>query len=64
MIPGVEHLPCEDRLRELGLYSVEKRRLWGDLGAACHYVEGGYEKEGADSLVGSVVIGLQEMVSN
>jgi len=27
MIPEVEHLHCEDRLREPGLISPEKRRL-------------------------------------
>ena len=40
MTQGVEHLSCEDRLRELGLFRVEEKRLWGDLRAAFQYLKG------------------------
>ena len=42
---GMEHLPSEDRLSELELFSWEKRRLWEDLRVAFQNLKGDCKKE-------------------
>ena len=50
MIQGMEHFSYEDRLKDLGLSSLEKRRHQGDLRKALLYVKGSYRKEGGQTL--------------
>jgi len=57
MTQGLEHLSYEERLRDLGLFRLEKRRLWGDLRAAFQYLQGPIGKMETNFLVGPVVIG-------
>ena len=55
MIRRLEHLSCEDRLRGLGLFSLEKGRLWGDLTGTLQCLKRTCSKAGEVAFSGSVV---------
>ena len=51
MIRRLEHFAYKDRLRLLGLFSLEKRRVWGDLMAALKYLKRAYRKDGEELFI-------------
>ncbi|KAF7244268.1 RNA-directed DNA polymerase from mobile element jockey [Varanus komodoensis] len=48
LVAGLQGMPYEARLRELGLFSLEKRRLQGDMLVTYRYVRGCHMEMGRD----------------
>lgn len=45
-IKVMEHLSYEESLRELGIFSLEKKKLWRDFRETFQYLKWAFKKDG------------------
>ncbi|KAK4815588.1 hypothetical protein QYF61_004803 [Mycteria americana] len=64
LVTGLEGMSCEEWLRTLGLSSLEKRRLRGDLVALCSFLRRGGGEGGAELFSWDPVTGHVGMVQS
>lgn len=64
IIGGLQHLSCEERLKELRLFNLENGMLQGDFIPSFQYLEGTYNKDGDRLFIRPVAIGRGVTVFN
>lgn len=64
MTEGQKDLTCEGRLREMGVFSLEERRLRWDLINVCKYLKGGCKDGARLSSVWRPMTGQEGMGTN